>query len=49
MFPVLKDEQNRVADKYDAQVTPEAFVINSSGMVVYHGRIDDNRRLEKVQ
>ena len=48
-FPVLKDDQNKIADLYGAQVTPEAFVISSSGKLLYHGRIDDSRRLEKVQ
>jgi hypothetical protein len=29
-FPVLKDEGNRVADLYDAKVTPEVFVLDSN-------------------
>ena len=48
-FPVLKDEQNKIADLYAAQVTPEIFVINQEGKLAYHGRIDDNRNLAKVQ
>ena len=48
-FPVLKDELNKVADLYSAQVTPETFVLDSYGKLVYHGRIDDNRDLEKVE
>jgi peroxiredoxin len=48
-FPVLKDDQNKIADLYAAQVTPETFVISSTGKLLYHGRIDDSRRLEKVQ
>jgi peroxiredoxin len=47
-FPVLKDVQNKVADLYAAQVTPEAYVINSAGKLVYHGRIDDSQKIEKV-
>jgi peroxiredoxin len=47
-FPVLKDVSNKIADLYFAQVTPETFVINAKGTVVYHGRIDDNRNPEKV-
>ncbi|MBI1802947.1 MAG: thioredoxin family protein [Ignavibacteriae bacterium] len=47
-FPVLKDVQNKVADLYAAQVTPETFVINTEGKLVYHGRIDDSRTLSKV-
>lgn len=41
-FPVLKDARNVVADKYDAHVTPETYVINNSGVLVYHGRIDND-------
>jgi peroxiredoxin len=47
-FPVLKDAGNKVADLYAAQVTPETFVINAEGKLLYHGRIDDNRKIEKV-
>ncbi len=41
-FPWLKDAGNVVADRYDAHATPEAYVVNSKGILVYHGRIDDN-------
>jgi len=47
-FPVLKDKQNKVADMYGAMVTPEVYVINPEGKIMYHGRIDDNRKLDKV-
>jgi peroxiredoxin len=42
-FTVLKDPQNQVADAYAAQVTPEIFVVDSQGILRYHGRIDDGR------
>lgn len=41
-FPILKDPSNKVADLYGAQRTPEVFVIDSKGMLRYHGRIDEN-------
>ncbi|HEV8539485.1 MAG TPA: thioredoxin family protein [Bacteroidota bacterium] len=47
-FPVLKDEKNKIADLYGALVTPEAYVINPEGKVVYHGRIDDSQKIAKV-
>ncbi|MFQ3611126.1 MAG: redoxin domain-containing protein [Fimbriimonadales bacterium] len=47
-FPVLKDEGNRVADAYDAKVTPEVFVVDSNFILRYHGRIDDNQRADRV-
>jgi peroxiredoxin len=40
-FPVLKDEGNKVADLYGAQKTPEIFVLDPKGTLVYHGRIDE--------
>jgi peroxiredoxin len=48
-FPVLKDENNVIADKYKAQVTPEIFVVNGKMEVLYHGRIDDSRRANDVE
>jgi len=42
-FPVLKDEGNRIADAYGATHTPEVFVIDPKGNLVYHGRIDENQ------
>jgi peroxiredoxin len=47
-FTVLKDAGNRVADRFDAQYTPEAFVIDGAGRLVYHGRIDNSRNGDSV-
>ena len=41
-FPILKDPSNKVADLYDAQRTPEVYVVDSSGKLRYHGRITEN-------
>ncbi len=48
-FPVLKDDKNKVADLYGAQVTPETYVIDARGKLLYHGRIDDNRKGDNIQ
>lgn len=48
-FVVLKDWNNVVADAYGAQFTPEIFVLNSEGVTVYHGRIDDGRNPAKIK
>lgn len=40
-FPVLKDTANVVADQFDARRTPQAFVLDGSGVILYQGRIDD--------
>lgn len=42
-FPILKDDGNKIADAYGAQHTPEAFLIDAKGTLVYHGRIDETR------
>jgi peroxiredoxin len=47
-FPVLKDWKNIVADKFGALVTPEIYLIDSTGVLRYHGRIDDARNVAKV-
>jgi thiol-disulfide isomerase/thioredoxin len=40
-FPVVKDLDNKVADLFEAKRTPEAFILDGSGKVLYQGRIDD--------
>lgn len=41
-FPYLRDETQEVTRAYGASVTPEVFVVDAAGTIVYHGRIDDN-------
>jgi len=48
-FPVYKDFRNRVADQFDAQTTPEVFVLDSIGKVVYRGAIDDSSNEARVR
>ena len=40
-FPMLRDEGSKVADLYGAQRTPEAFVVDPSGVIRYHGGVVD--------
>ena len=42
VFPIMKDPDNKVADLYDARHTPEIYVVDPSGKLRYHGRIDEN-------
>ncbi len=42
-FPMLKDNNNVVADIFGSSRTPEVFVINKDQTVLYHGRISDNK------
>lgn len=39
----LLDEKGEAGRAYGAKTTPEMYVINPHGQVVYHGAIDDNR------
>jgi peroxiredoxin len=47
-FTVYKDENNVVADRFGATVTPETYVIDSSGVIRYHGSIDDSQNVSRV-
>jgi thiol-disulfide isomerase/thioredoxin len=47
-FPVYKDLHNKLADLLHAQVTPEVFLFDKTGTVVYHGAIDDSRNAAKI-
>lgn len=47
IFPIMKDPDNKVADLYDAKRTPEVFIVDKQGKVVYRGRIDENHESPK--
>lgn len=40
-FPILKDLDNKIADQFAAERTPEAFVLDENRVIRYRGRIDD--------
>jgi peroxiredoxin len=40
-FPVLKDENAKVADQFGATRTPEVFLLDEKHVVRYRGRVDD--------
>lgn len=40
-FPILKDLENKIADRLGAERTPEVFLLDQDRVVQYHGRIDD--------
>lgn len=47
-FTVLKDQDNRYADKVEAKQTPEFFVVNQEGKLAYHGAFDNRRAPAKA-
>jgi peroxiredoxin len=42
-FPYLFDESQEVARAYDAQCTPDFFLYDGKGALVYRGQLDDSR------
>jgi cytochrome oxidase Cu insertion factor (SCO1/SenC/PrrC family) len=48
-FPVYKDVNNQLADKFGAQVTPESYVIDAAGVIRYHGSVDDSQNPARVE
>ena len=41
--PILLDESGKVGKSYNAKRTPEMYIINTDGILAYHGAIDDER------
>ncbi len=41
-FPYLVDENQSIAKAYQAQCTPDLYLLNRNEELVYHGRLDDN-------
>jgi len=42
-FPYLYDETQEVAKAYKAACTPDFFIYNSNGYLIYRGQLDDSR------
>jgi len=47
-FTILKDDGNKIADRLGANHTPEAYVIDAGGRLVYHGRIDNSQNTANI-
>jgi len=48
-FPVFKDPDNVLADRFNAQVTPESYGIDREGIIRYHGSIDDSQNESHIR
>jgi peroxiredoxin len=48
-YVMLRDAGNKIADVFSAQVTPEIYLFDADGKLVYHGGVDDNRVAGQVQ
>jgi peroxiredoxin len=47
-FTILKDDGNKIADRFGATKTPEVYVIDAGGKLVYHGRIDNSQNTANI-
>ena len=48
-FPLARDENNKLADHFTASVTPTVMVVNSRGVAIYSGAMDDSLDPKKVR
>lgn len=49
-FPYLVDDQQLIAKQYQAQCTPDIYLVTNTMKLFYHGRFDDNwQEPDKVQ
>jgi thiol-disulfide isomerase/thioredoxin len=48
-YPYVFDETQAIAKAYGAKVTPHIFLLDSSGKLVYRGRVDDALEQDKVK
>lgn len=42
-FVILKDPNNKIADRFGARITPEVYFLDADNKLLYHGRIDNSR------
>jgi peroxiredoxin len=47
-FTILKDDGNKIADRFGATKTPEVYVLDRSSKLLYHGRIDNSQKVEGI-
>ena len=48
-FPIVKDKDGSLARHLAATMTPQAVVVDASGVLRYRGSIDDNRYVTRVK
>jgi len=46
-FPYLMDSTQKLSKAFGATKTPECFLFDNKGTLVYHGAVDDNHKDEK--
>jgi peroxiredoxin len=48
-FPVLRDSNSELANRFGAVKTPHAFVLNARGDVLYQGGVDDTHSADAAK
>ena len=48
-FPILKDADSKIADRFAAERTPEVYFLDANNRLVYHGRIDNAQNPQMIQ
>jgi len=48
-FPYLQDTTQKLSKEFGATKTPECYLFDAKGVLVYHGAVDDSRDSKKVQ
>ena len=48
-FPVAPDDGLTIANHFAAKTTPSVWVVDSKGIAVYSGAVDDNRNAQRAQ
>ncbi len=47
-YPILLDTGNVYADKMGAKRTPEVYIVDKAGNLVYHGALDNGKKLDEA-
>lgn len=42
-FPVIQDQENRIANAFNALKTPHAFILGKKGELLFRGGVDDSQ------
>jgi hypothetical protein len=48
-FPYVHDDTSNIARAFGATYTPEVFLFDGKGILVYHGAIDNDHRIDKAK
>ncbi len=49
IFPVYRDPEGSVKNRFGANVTPELFLLDKSGSLIYHGGLDQDASFQSLE